>query len=396
LKIGDIWKNIQELDLRPIREAALSEVRLAIVGREGAGKRTLAGMLRGDPQHPDNHALSPILLADLAIAAQADSADLRILLLPADAEEFSREQALLEKWATAGKKCIVFFTGIDRLPEEQTVLPWIETYRSPSLYGTTTDLLFLQKEFAPLLMKALPKQHLALGRSFPLLREPIARELINETCTANAIYSFGSGLAEIVPLLDIPLNVADMIVLTKAQGLLVYKLGLALGLSTDWQYYVAEFGSVIGSGFVWRQIARSLIGLVPVWGIVPKVAVAYSGTYVVGQAVLHWYLTGRHLSRKMMQDTSRKAFESGKRLGRRIGERAPKRRSRRRLKEIKLEALPDGGPSLPDGGPSLPVGGPSLSGGGPSLLGGGRPCPDCQTLNEPDAKFCKNCGKAIP
>ena len=76
----------------------------------------------------------------------------------------------------------------------------------------------------------------------------IAHQLINETCFSNAVYSLTTGVAEVVPIFDIPLNITDMVVLTKAQAFLVYKLGLTLGFSTRWQDYLGEFGSVVGGG----------------------------------------------------------------------------------------------------------------------------------------------------
>jgi len=112
--------------------------------------------------------------------------------------------------------------------------------------------------------------------------------------------------------------------LTKSQAFLAYKLGLLLGFSTRWQDYVTEFGGVIGGGFIWRQIARSLIGLVPGWGIIPKVAVAYSGTYVVGNAILGWYESGRNLSPNQMRDLSKQAFNRGKEFAKMLGEKFPR------------------------------------------------------------------------
>jgi hypothetical protein len=88
-----------------------------------------------------------------------------------------------------------------------------------------------------------------------------------------------------------------MIVLSKTQAFLAYKLGLTVGFSTNWHDYLREFGGVLGGGFLLRQLARSLVGLIPVWGILPKVAIAYAGTYVVGHTILQWYLTGRHLTK---------------------------------------------------------------------------------------------------
>ncbi len=138
------------------------------------------------------------------------------------------------------------------------------------IYGSVNDIAFLQREFIPTVLELLPQQHIALGRQFPLFRLTVARQLINETCLSNAAYSFSTGLAEIVPVLDLPLNVTDLVVLTKSQAFLAYKLGLLLGFSTRWQDYVTEFGSVIGSGFVWRQIARQLDWSHPGMGNYPQ------------------------------------------------------------------------------------------------------------------------------
>lgn len=392
-----VWKNIQELDLRPIRESAEQEVHLALVGAPGVGKRTLAGQLRADPRAvADSHAvprredtLTPILLADLEMGEQAASAHLIILLVDVNASDVSREQAFLDGWQQKNKNVLVFFNKLDTLPDKNAAIPWLEAGKTPKIYGSALDVHFLQTDFALALIRALPDMPLALGRRFPCLREPIARELIQQTCLTNVTYSVGTGLAEIIPVLDIPLNIADIVVLTKAQALLVYKLGLAFGLPKDWQYYLGEFGSVIGTGFLWRQIARSLVGLIPVWGIVPKVAVAYSGTYVVGHTVLAWYLTGRHISRKQLGEMSRQAFEQGKTMARNILKRAPKiKRPRLGWGKRKTPALPAGTeielPSAGDPVSSDAVPAPE-----------GVACPQCGTPNDSDAVFCKHCGERV-
>jgi len=48
----------------------------------------------------------------------------------------------------------------------------------------------------------------------------------------------------------------------------------------------------IGSGFLFRQGARQLVGLIPVAGIVPRVAVAYAGTLAIGKTVVAWTTYG--------------------------------------------------------------------------------------------------------
>jgi uncharacterized protein (DUF697 family) len=211
-------------------------------------------------------------------------------------------------------------------------------------------------------------QHIPIARQFPLFRPRVARKLISDTCFSNAAYSLSTGVAEIVPVLGVPLNVADMVVLTKAQGFLVYKLGLALGLSTEWRDYIAEFGSVLGGGFLWRQVARSLVGLVPLWGIIPKVAVAYSGTYVVGQVVLQWYLNGKHLTRAEMRALYQQAFARGRELAQNLVDKAPK--PKLRLPRIRRKANP---------------------------LGAGKEfvCPSCGKSVSGEAVFCQYCGEKI-
>ena len=385
-----VWKNIQELDLRPIRESAEQEVNLALVGATRIGKRTLAGQLRADPRRPDQRTMTPVLLADMDMGEQAGSADLIILMVDVCAQDVSQEQALLDGWRKTEKNVLIYYNKLDTLPHKDAIIPWLEAGKTPKIYGSALDVPFLQGDFALALIRALPDQTLALGRRFPLLREPIARELIQQTCLTNVTYSVGTGLAEIIPILDIPLNIADIVVLTKAQAMLVYKLGLALGLPKDWQYYLGEFGSVIGTGFLWRQISRSLVGLIPVWGIVPKVAVAYSGTYVVGHTVLAWYLTGRHITRKQLRDMSRQAFEQGKTMARNILKKAPK------IKRPQLGRSKAKAPVLPAGSATSE---PTLTGELESEdavpASEGVSCPNCGIRNDADAVFCKHCGEKL-
>jgi uncharacterized protein (DUF697 family) len=344
--ISNVWKNIKEIDLKPIRDSATYPIRIAVVGAQGAGKHTLAEQMRTDPARPGVHSQSAMALIARDTATEPPDAHLIIVLVDATSTDFSDDQLLVKKWSEGGKNVLVFINKIDLVNSNivgDTQQGWLA---SRVIYGSVNDIVYLQREFIPTVLELLPQQHIALGRQFPLFRLTIARQLINETCLSNAAYSFSTGLAEIVPVLDLPLNVTDLVVLTKSQAFLAYKLGLLLGFSTRWQDYVTEFGSVIGSGFVWRQIARSLIGLIPAWGIIPKVAVAYSGTYVVGNAILGWYLTGRKLSPKQMRALSMQAFTRGKEYANKLGQKIPRPRIGIRKKD-RLPA-PQKKPALPE------------------------------------------------
>jgi uncharacterized protein (DUF697 family) len=331
-EISSVWKNIKEIDLKPIRDSATHYVRIALIGEPGVGRHTLAEQMRTDPARPGIHTQSPIQLLTFNESTVLPIAHIIIVLVDATQEDYSEEQILVKKWCDAGKNILVLINKIDLLENKIVGDPHQGWQATQVLYGSVNDMAFLQREFIPVVLELLPQQHLALGRQFPLFRLPIARQIINDTCFSNAAYSFSTGVAEIIPVLDIPLNVTDMLVLTKSQAFLAYKLGLLFGFSTRWQDYVTEFGGVIGGGFLWRQTARQLIGLIPVWGIIPKVAVSYSGTYVVGNAILGWYLTGRHLSPKQMRALSLQAFTRGKEYARKLGKKIPKLRLGRRRK----------------------------------------------------------------
>jgi uncharacterized protein (DUF697 family) len=360
-RINSVWKNIQEVDLRPIRDSAEVQTRLALIGAEGSGRNALADQLIQDPNHPRVDYPAPIHIETLDTTERSLGADLLILILPDTPSEVTREQELVKAWIASGKRVLVFYNTSSEAPVD-TRDGWLDWGTARVVYGHVEDREFLQSTFAQVVMSLLPDRHLSLGRNFPLFRSPIANHIINDTCFSNAVYSFSTGLAEIIPVLDIPLNITDIFVLTKAQALLVYRLGMLLGLPTDWRYYLAEFSSVVGGGFLWRQAARQLVGLIPVWGIIPKVGVAYAGTYVVGHAVLRWHHTGRHVTRKELSALYRQAFARGKEVARGLGSRVP----RPKLPRRRPKALPE-----------------------PAIL---QMCPTCGTANEMDANFCKSCG----
>ncbi len=360
--VGNIWKNLREVDLRPIRAQAERPTTIAIVGGNEPLKTSLIRALREAPRRtpPESDASlagpDPINLTLKQATGELD-ADLIVLILDATGEDQSGDRELYEKWRASGKIIVV----VNNQPEGARGIgraPWqgVEV-----LGGPIGDRNFLESEFVPAVLARMPDYHLSLARHYPLFRVRVAQQLISETSTANATYALSTGLAEIVPILDVPFNIADMVVLTKAQAIMAYKLGLALGLSTRWQDHVAAFGGTIGSGFLWRQLARQLVGLIPVWGIIPKVAVAYAGTYVLGQAILQWYLTGRQVTPAMMRQLYRDAFEQGKVMARALVPRTPRRRRVLRLPGKKATVR----------------------------------CSNCGSENPADFNYCGNCGSPL-
>lgn len=193
------------------------------------------------------------------------------------------------------------------------------------------------------LLEIVPSElRLALAFRLPPLRPAAIQQLIQETSQANATYSFTTGLAETIPVLGLPLNVSDLLVLTKNQLMMAYKIALISGKSGTPQQLLGEIVSVLGGGFLFRQLAREMVGLIPVWGILPKVAVAYAGTWTIGRAVTLWAAEGRRITPDLLKSFYRDALVNGRRAAQEI---VGKARSRSAQPQEKLPAPAEDSPT---------------------------------------------------
>jgi hypothetical protein len=95
-----------------------------------------------------------------------------------------------------------------------------------------------------------------------------------------------------------------------------YKIALGAGKSGRARDVIGEVVGVVGGGFLFRQAARSLIGLIPMAGLIPKVAVAYTGTWAIGRAVAVWATQGRRVSPATLRRLSRDAAGRGRAFAR--------------------------------------------------------------------------------
>lgn len=325
-----MWKTLREVDLAAIARAAEEPFHLAVLGRPGTGRRTLVQAMRFDP-HKDLASLAPVAGAyDLPLGAEdaqaLHGAQAVVLLLDATQADMTQEHEAFQQLSARHVALIVAYNKADLVADARDILGKADQWRpAPVIAIAATDRARLESELVPALLRLLAGREIAVARALPLFRPAVVRRLIDDAAFANAAYSFTTGLAEVVPVLDVPLNVGDMVMLTKNQGLLAFKIALAMGLSADWRQTVPQLAAVVGAGFMWRQIGRSLVGLIPAWGIVPKVAVAYAGTVAVGQAVHYWAQTGERLKPAALQEAYRQAIAQGKEFAdtliRRAGER---------------------------------------------------------------------------
>ena len=102
-KVANVWKNVQEVDLRPIRREAERRTTLALIGQAGSGRQALADLLRIDPSRPEAPIPAPVRLLDLDEQDPPAGADLALVLVQADQQDVSAEQRTVNRWVAAGK-----------------------------------------------------------------------------------------------------------------------------------------------------------------------------------------------------------------------------------------------------------------------------------------------------
>ncbi len=142
-----------------------------------------------------------------------------------------------------------------------------------------------------------PDLAIALASRLPRFRVPACQFVIRSVSRVNAQIALISALPGVLPITGIILpisSVADSILLTKNQIVLVMRLAAAHGHKPSYSRQVKELLGTVGSALGWRTVARELVGLVPAGiGLAIKGVIAYSGTASVGRAALWYYQTGR-------------------------------------------------------------------------------------------------------
>lgn len=323
--LGGALNTLREIDINAIRDESERPVFIACIGpvalfEDVAALLYSAGSRRYGPMGPNPLGHYPAPLDDSL--QELSRADLLVLLLDGREALTARHTALFTQMENLALPLLVVTLYSDHPPAAPAgagasfAAARMTTIADPEAQQAANIL-------AAALLDSLPGElHLAAARRLPGLRPIVARNLVNTTSFANASYALASGLPEQIPVLSVPFAAADILVLTKNQALMVYKLALSHGAPPDFQKRIAEVMPVIGGAFLWRELARSLVGMIPIWGLVPKIAIAYAGTYTTGIAAWRWYADGELVSGAKLKQISKDATRQGRELAGRMIEQA--------------------------------------------------------------------------
>jgi hypothetical protein len=159
---------------------------------------------------------------------------------------------------------------------------------------------------------------LPLARLYPPMRDAVAKKTIHTVAKENALFSIMTALPNIIPsVAELPWVIgefaSDTAMLTGNQIRMAFLLAAASDRAVGFKEQRSEIGSIIAGAWGWRAAARQLISKVPFGGgIIPKAAIAYAGTYVVGLSLERVYRIGYGLSRAERSEAYEAALEKGK------------------------------------------------------------------------------------
>ncbi len=327
LKLANLWRVLRDVDLASVRAAARARFSLALVSETGDDAVRLRALLSGPLAQPHPwlqpttaHDVPPVLVdhpyAALVISREAD--------LPV-----SLQQAV-QRFAAAAVPVVTIVVG-DTAPNVAVARAGERTRVAiPAL-----DNESLERVAAALIDIVDGDQRIALAAQLPPLRPTVFGRTIDETARANASFALTTGVAEVIPLLNAPLNLGDMVVLTKNQLMMCYRIALASGRDAEPRALMTEILGVLGGGVLFRQAARGLIGLIPVFGVVPKVAIAYAGTHAIGRAMVLWTVDGRQVTSDLVAKYSRESLDRGRALAERLTRDKSGTRPQRRLDRLR-------------------------------------------------------------
>ena len=312
LAIKDIWRVMKDVDLDAIRAQAHMPFEMLIVSDDGRDAEALAGMMTAeapataDEVHPWLHVIS----ARAGVPANLPSPEIAIIVsrhvkLP------SATEAVRDHLTAHRIPALTVIVGTRASAAH--IAHRNEMRRIP------IDAIDVEARGAiaeALVASIRAEARISLARGFAWARNAVFLATVDETARANAGYAFTTGLAETVPVLSAPLALGDMLVLTKNQLIMSYRIALSAGRDGDPKALVGEIIGVLGGGLLFRQAARSLVGLIPIVGLVPKVAIAYGGTYAIGRAMMAWATEGRAVTADAVKKYASEGLEQGRRVAR--------------------------------------------------------------------------------
>jgi hypothetical protein len=148
-------------------------------------------------------------------------------------------------------------------------------------------------------------------------REEVSRRMVKKVAKENAIFALATAVPDIVPFVSLPWAIgefaSDTAFLTANQIRMAFLLAAASDRDVGYREQSGEIASIVFGAFGWRALARELVGKIPMGGgLIPKAAIAYAGTRVVGLSLERFYRVGQSYTREERRQAYVDALDRGK------------------------------------------------------------------------------------
>ncbi len=163
-----------------------------------------------------------------------------------------------------------------------------------------------------------------LARVFPAFRHAVVERTIHSIARENALFALATALPDVVPsMVELPWAIgewaSDTAFMTANQFRMAFLIAAACGQEPGFGEQKMQLASIAAGAFGWRAIARELAGKIPFGGgLIPKGAIAYAGTYVVGKALERWHHSGARLAREERGELYAAALHRGRKVAREL------------------------------------------------------------------------------
>jgi uncharacterized protein (DUF697 family) len=281
--LGQVWRALKELNPRNVEQEAARIVRIGVVGPIGVLQEVATFLLGDQPDAYDRAAERLLLIATPPEAGAFALLPKCDLVLVSDSYR--------DPLPDIAKKRIFGFSGRDDLPE---VVKQVVKSRE------------------------LDYAEISMARTFPAFRHEAAIKTIQTVSVENAVFVTSTALGNVIPnplqpLTAVAESLGDLVVLTANQLRMLFRLAAMHERSLGAKEQAPEVLSILGAAFGWRSIARQLVSKIPFGGgVVPKAAIAFAGTWAVGESIAYYYSTGRRLSKEEVRQRFDAALDRGR------------------------------------------------------------------------------------
>lgn len=281
--LSSVWRAFLQLNPNKVKTESERAVCLAVIGPERSIQDAAELLVGQDP---------------LEYEQAADTLLLVSTPLPQDALQLIRECDIVLLSSEIDEELV----GVD--PQRQFA------------YTTQADIRVIMEEIVKL--PHLSYTQLPLARALPGFRPIVNTHIIQTISVENSIFVISTSLGNVIPnplqpLTSVAASAGDLVVLTANQLRMLFQLAAANNRDLGYRAQSPEIASILGAAFGWRSIARDLVGRIPFGGgVVPKAAIAFGGTWAIGDGIAYYYSTGRRLSKEEVRQRFDAAYEKGR------------------------------------------------------------------------------------